>query len=85
MARVDSISASRICFWSFFFSYLSKYFFYVAEATNVCNSANYGTFYQRDRDFNSFMNWLEHDCYLEIEWFQNSLLKLNQNKCHLIV
>ena len=56
MARVDSISASRICFWSFFFSYLSKYFFYVAEATNLCNSASYGTFYQRDRDFNSFMN-----------------------------
>ena len=31
------------------------------------------------------MNRLEHDRCLEIEWFQNNSMKLNEDKCHLLV
>ena len=31
------------------------------------------------------MNRLEHDSCLAIEWFQNNSMKLNEDKCHLLV
>ena len=67
--------------------------FYIAESTNVCNFAD-DTFYACDKDVNSLINKLnvdslinklEHDRYLTIEWFENNSMKLNQNKCHLLV
>ena len=59
--------------------------FYIAESTNVCNFADDTNFYVCDRDVNSLINRLEHDSYLAIEWFENSSMKLNQDKCHLLV
>ena len=51
--------------------------FYLAESTNVCNFADNTTFYACDKDLNSLINRLEHDIYLEIEWFENNSMKLN--------
>ena len=31
------------------------------------------------------INRLEHDSLLAIEWFENNYMKLNQEKCHLLV
>ena len=31
------------------------------------------------------MNSLEHDSNLITEWFENSFMKLNQDKCHLLI
>ena len=59
--------------------------FYIAESTDVCNFADDATFYACDRDVNSLINRLEHDSYLAIEWFENNSMKLNQDKCHLLV
>ena len=59
--------------------------FYIAESTNVCNFADDTTFYACDGDFSSLINRLEHVSYLAIEWFENNSLKLNQEKCHLLV
>ena len=59
--------------------------FYLAESTNVCNFADDTTFYACDKDLNSLINRLEHDGYLAIEWFENNSMKLNQDKCHLLV
>ena len=60
-------------------------FFYIAESTNVCNFADDTTFYACDRDVSSLVNRLEHDSYLTIEWFENNSMKVNQDKCHLLV
>ena len=59
--------------------------FYLAESTNLCNTADDTTFYAWDKDLNSLINILEHDSYLAAEWFENSSMKLNQDKCHLHV
>ena len=36
-------------------------------------------------DLDSIIKRLEHDSFLPIEWFENNNMKLNQDKCHLLV
>ena len=36
-------------------------------------------------DLNSLIKRLEHDSFMAIEWFENNNMKLNQDKCHLLV
>ena len=59
--------------------------FYITESTNVCNFADDTTFYACGKDVNSLINRLEYDSYLATEWFENNSMKLNQDKCHLLV
>ena len=59
--------------------------FYMAESTDVCNFADDTATHACDKDVNSLINRLEHDSYLEIEWFEKNSIKLNQDKCHLLV
>ena len=41
--------------------------FFLTENTNVCNYADYTTFYARDSDLNNLISRLEHDSVLAIE------------------
>ena len=36
-------------------------------------------------DLNSLIKTLEHDTFLAITWFENNNMKLNQDKCRLLV
>ena len=38
-----------------------------------------------DKDLRSLINRLDHDSFLAIECFQNIYMKLNEDKCHLLV
>ena len=60
-------------------------FFYLNEMTQVCNFADDNTFYVCNKDFSTLINRLEHDIALAVEWIENIFLKLNQDKCHLLV
>ena len=65
--------------------YLNDLFFLV-DYTEVCNFADAITFFVcGDKDLGSLINRLEHDSFLAIEWFQNNYMKLNEDKCHLLV
>ena len=64
--------------------YLNDLFFLV-DYTEVCKFADENTFFACDKDPGSLINSLEHDSFLAIEWFQNSYMKLNEDKCHLLV
>ena len=55
------------------------------EYTEVYNFADDTTFRACHKDLTSFINRLEHNSLLAIEWFENNNMKLNQDKCHLIV
>ena len=59
--------------------------FYLTESSEVCNFAYDTTFFACGNDLNSLIKRLEHDSLLAIEWFQNNNMKLNQDKCHLLV
>ena len=64
--------------------YLNDLFF-LPESTDVCNYADDTTFYACDTDLKSLIQRLEHDSLLAIEWFENNSMKLNEDKCHLLV
>ena len=52
--------------------------------TEVCNFPDDTTFFACDKDLGSVINILERDSFLAIEWFQNSYVKSNEGKRHLV-
>ena len=67
------------------FNIYLNYLFYLTEMTQVCNFADDTTFYVCDKDLNILINRLEHDTSLAVERFEHNFIKLNQDKCHLLV
>ena len=59
--------------------------FFVTECTDICNFADDATFFACDSDLKHLMERLKHDTKLAIEWFENNYMKLNEDKCHLLV
>ena len=59
--------------------------FYLTEMTQVCNFADDTTFYECDKDLNTLINRLKHDTTLAVEWFENTFMKLNEDKYYLLV
>ena len=59
--------------------------FWTNEHTEVCNFADDSTFYSVDMELSELIRRLEHDSLLAIEWFESNYMKLNTDKCHLIV
>ena len=59
--------------------------FYLTEMTQVCNLGDDTIFYVCDQNLNILINRLEHDTSPAVEWFENNFMKLNQDKCHLLV
>ena len=58
--------------------------FFPTESTEVCNFAD-GTILDACDKLNNLINKLEHDNFLAIEWSENNSMKLNNDKCHLLV
>ena len=52
--------------------------------SQVCNFADNITFYAYGKDLNTLINRLEHDTALAVEWFENNVMKLNQDKYHVL-
>ena len=59
--------------------------FYILDESSVCNYADDTTLYVCDDSIKQLFSRLEHDCYLAINWFENNYMKLNTDKCHLLV
>ena len=59
--------------------------FFLTEKINVCNNTDDTTFYACDSDLHYLISRLEHDSVLAIEWFACNYMKLNQDKCHLLI
>ena len=57
----------------------------MTDLTDVCNFADATTFHAGDSSLAGFVNRLEHDANLAIEWFECNYMKMNQDKCHLIL
>ena len=57
----------------------------MTELTDVCNFADDTTFHMYDSSLEDLVNRLEHDANQAIEWFHCNYMKLNQDKCHLII
>ena len=59
--------------------------FWLNEQTDVCNYADDTTFYACDINLESVLLRLEHDSLLAIDWFESNFMKLNSDKCHLLI
>ena len=57
----------------------------MTELTDVCNFAHDKTFHACDSSLEDLVNRLEHDPNRAMEWFDYNYMKLNQDKCHLII
>ena len=55
------------------------------EETKVCNYADDMTIYACGPKIETVIAHLEHDALKITEWFPNNFMKLNEDKCHLMV
>ena len=59
--------------------------FWLNEQTEVCNYADDTTLYACDKNLNNMLLKLEHDSLLATELYESNYMKLNKNKCHLLL
>ena len=59
--------------------------FWINEYSEVCNLADDTTYHNTNTDLNDLIRELEHDSHLALEWFESNYMKLNTDKCHLIL
>ena len=55
------------------------------QDTDICNYADDTTIYARDKNLDSVIARLENDSSTIIQWFADNFMKLNTDKCHLMV
>ena len=53
--------------------------------TDICNYADDTTIYACDKNLNNVIARLENDSSITIQWFADNFMKLNTNKCHLLI
>ena len=59
--------------------------FFIFEDTVICNYADDNTIYSSDLKLDILMKKLECSVQGSLDWFENNGMKLNSNKCHLLV
>ena len=63
--------------------YLNDSFFFLDW--NVCNFADDATLFVCNENLDFVLNELERKSNIAIDWFQNNYMKMNSDKCHLLV
>ena len=59
--------------------------FYLFHKTDTCNFADDTTLYACDTNLSNLLQRLEHDSIAATSWFEENYMKLNEEKCHLLV
>ena len=59
--------------------------FYLIKDSDICNFADDNTFHVCDISVENLMKKLEKVSYQAVEWFRYNYMKLNADKCHLLV
>ena len=59
--------------------------FYLIKECEICNFADDTTPYVCEKDVSELFKKLENDTVLIISWFESNYMKLNTDKCHLLV
>ena len=64
--------------------YINDLFMFVKDA-QICNYADDTTIYACDTNIESVIKTLQSNALKIAEWFPNNFMKLNGDKCHLMV
>ena len=59
--------------------------FFALNEIDICNFADDTTPYVCDSNLKSVLEKLEHNSKLAFAWFEMNYMKLNTNKCHLLI
>ena len=59
--------------------------FFALNETDICNFADDTTPYVCDSNLKSFLEKLEYSSELAIAWFEMNYMKLDTDKCHLLI
>ena len=59
--------------------------FWINELTEFCGWADDISEHACDKSLESLISRLEHDALLVIEWFDSNYMRLNEEKCHLLL
>ena len=59
--------------------------FFALKGVDICNFADDTTLYVCDSNLKSILETLEHNSELAIAWFEMNYIKLNTDKCHLLI
>ena len=59
--------------------------FWVGEQTDLCGWAGDTSLHACDKSLECLIQRLEHDALLVIEWFDSNYMKLNADKCYLLL
>ena len=62
-----------------------NYLLLLIQNSDICNYADDATIYVCDKNLENITHKLENDCKVALEWFTNNFMKLNADKCHLLV
>ena len=55
------------------------------QDTDICNYANDTTIYACDNNLDNVIARLDNDSNIIIQWFADNFMKLNTDKCHLLI
>ena len=55
------------------------------QNSDICNYADDTTIYTCNKNLDNIVDRLENDCSIALEWFSDNFMKLNADKCHLLV
>ena len=78
-------STLRFSTWSTVFNIFLADLFLILNKTDIANYADDNTPYTSSNDVNGLIKKLEEASEELFKWFDDSLMKSNPNKCHLLV
>ena len=55
------------------------------QDSDICNYADDTTIYTCNKNLDDIVHKLENDCTIALKWFADNFMKLNADKCHLLV
>ena len=55
------------------------------QDSDICNYADDTTIYTCNKSIDNIVHKLENDCTIALKWFADNFMKLNADKCHLLV
>ena len=64
--------------------YINDLLLFIQNA-DICNYADDTTIYACDKSLDTITHKLENDCNVALKWFSDNFMKLNADKCHLLV
>ena len=69
----------------FLFNVFINDIFWFANRTKICNYADDTTIFACHPDLDAIIKQLEEDSSVIVKWFSDNFLKLNDDKCHLMI